>query len=112
MNWHFESEKQPQSFPCAERKESFLSERKVQTTPKAKMKNIRAAFGRVSREMRGLLILGILSNVLSVRESYADTLSLASSASYQQAINVTYSNPTVVGNTLQVTIQIQNTSGT
>ncbi len=27
-------------------------------------------------------------------------------------MNVTYSNPTVVGNTLQVTVQIQNTSGT
>ena len=42
----------------------------------------------------------------------AQNFSLASSTSYQTAINVTYSNPTVVGNTLQVTVQIQNTSGT
>jgi uncharacterized repeat protein (TIGR02543 family) len=57
------------------------------------------------------MILGVFFVVFAARESCADTVSLTSSASYQQAINVTYSNPTTVGNTLQVTIQIQNTSG-
>lgn len=58
------------------------------------------------------MILGLLLIVFAPRECFADTLSLTKSVSYQQAIDVTYSNPTVVGNKLQVTIQIQNTSGT
>jgi hypothetical protein len=57
-------------------------------------------------------LLGMLFVVFICGQSLAVNLSLTSSASYQTAINVTYSNPTVVGNTLQVTVQIQNTSGT
>ncbi len=72
------------------------------------MKIIRDAIGNFSSAMK---IFGVLFIVAAAREVFADTLSLASCASYQQAINVTYSNPTVVGNTLQVAIQIQNTSG-
>ncbi len=56
--------------------------------------------------------LGMLFVVFICGQSLAVNLSLTSSASYQTAIKVTNSNPTVVGNTLQVTIQIQNTSGT
>jgi uncharacterized repeat protein (TIGR02543 family) len=61
---------------------------------------------------KNFTLLGILCLVFIFRQSPAQNLSLMSSASYQTAINVTYSNPTVVGNTLQVTIQITNTSGT
>jgi uncharacterized repeat protein (TIGR02543 family) len=42
----------------------------------------------------------------------AQTISLNPSNSYQTAMALSYSNPTIVGNTLQVTVQIQNTSGT
>jgi uncharacterized repeat protein (TIGR02543 family) len=42
----------------------------------------------------------------------AQNISLNPTGSYQTAMALSYSNPTVVGNTLQVTIQIQNTSGT
>jgi sugar lactone lactonase YvrE len=69
-----------------------------------------------SAEDRGMkknfTLFGILCLVFICGQSLAVNLSLTSSASYQTAINVTYSNPTVVGNTLQVTVQIQNTSGT
>lgn len=73
------------------------------------MKNIRNAVGKFGSITK---IFGILFIVVVAQEAFADTLSLTGSASYQQAINLTYSNPTAVGNTLQVTIQIQNTSGT
>jgi hypothetical protein len=58
------------------------------------------------------IIFGVLFLFFASGKSLAQNLSLTSSASYQTAMNVTYSNPIVVGNTLQVTVQIQNTSGT
>jgi hypothetical protein len=58
------------------------------------------------------ITLALLLLISAPSRSLAQNLSLTSSASYQTAINVSYSNPTVVGNTLQVTVQITNTSGT
>ena len=54
-----------------------------------------------------ILFIAFLGNC-----ALASDLSLASSASYQTAIQVTYSNPSMVGNTLVATVQITNTSGT
>jgi hypothetical protein len=54
----------------------------------------------------------MLLATLAMNQAPAADLSLTPTASYQTAINVTYSNPTIVGNTLVVTVQIQNTSGT
>jgi uncharacterized repeat protein (TIGR02543 family) len=58
------------------------------------------------------IVFGLLILLFASSNSLAQNLTLNPSTSYQTAINVTYSNPIVVGNTLQVTVQIQNTSGT
>src|ERR1041385_3047389 len=72
------------------------------------MKTKPGLFDSIYTKLRTVFIL-IPVGVLTC---HAQNLGLTYSTSFQTAINVSHSNPTFVGNTLQADIQIQNTSGT